>query len=82
MTASDWLAIMIRPGGGGIEVVSHLILFNFGCFWLGLGLGLGKQLILYVGCERATLPMVSDLCIAKCRKPKKVSFPFQKLLDS
>jgi hypothetical protein len=69
MTASDWLAIMIRPGGGDIEVVSHLILFNFACLWLGLGLG--KQLILYVGCERATLLMVSDLCIAKLQKAKE-----------
>jgi hypothetical protein len=69
MTASDWLAIMIRPGSGGIEVVSHLILFNFTC--LLLGLGLGKELILYVGCERATLPMVSDLCIAKLQKAKE-----------
>jgi hypothetical protein len=68
MTTSDRLAIMIRPGGGGIEVVSHLIPFNFACLWLGLG----KQLILYVGCERATPPMVSDLCIAKLQKAKEI----------
>jgi hypothetical protein len=35
------------------------------------GAGAGIQLILYVGCERATLPMVSDLCIAKLQKAKE-----------